>query len=142
MYKINHEMDIDTLESLEIKCFPKSYYSKIQLLGIVEDKELYSIVSLEEDGEILSYVIVFDNSESLEIMKIGTLPEHRKKGLGGILIDEMGKMGKDIFLEVRENNNTAISFYLKKGFEKIGMRKHYYEDTGEAAIIMIKSIKD
>ena len=49
----------------------------------------------------------------------------------------MKKSRMEIFLEVRENNITAIEFYKKNGFKEAGKRKNYYRDTGEAAIIMV-----
>ena len=53
------------------------------------------------------------------------------------LINEIKKSRMEIFLEVRENNITAIEFYKKNGFKEAGKRKNYYRDTGEAAIIMV-----
>ena len=71
-------------------------------------------------------------------MKIGTLVEYRRQGIGKILIDEISKMKRDIFLEVRESN-SAREFYKSCGFEEVGKRKNYYPDTREAAIIMVKN---
>ena len=45
---------------------------------------------------------------------------------------------EDIFLEVRESNQIAINFYLKAGFEKISVRKRFYSNPTENALIMKK----
>lgn len=135
-----YNIDIDELEFLENSCFKGDVYSKNQLSDILSNTALYKVIAVEIDNKKVGYAIVLDNSESYEIMKIGTPKEHRKKGIGKILIDHISSYKKDIYLEVRETNLNAISFYAGNGFEIIGKRKHYYTDTNEAAIIMIRKI--
>ena len=61
--------------------------------------DMYKIISVkDENGIMAGYVIIFNNSDSLEIMKIGVNPEYRQK-LGTILINEMKKSRMEIFLE-------------------------------------------
>lgn len=136
--EILYDIDVKMLEELEKKCFPKSAYTLNQLEEITLDKEKYQILVISDKNVIKGYVILFDNSEALEIMKIGTLTEYRRQGIGKFLIDEISKLKREIFLEVRESN-SAREFYKSCGFEEIGKRKNYYPDTKEAAIIMMKS---
>lgn len=138
--RINYKIEREKLAELEKICFPKSAYSLEQITDILETEDRYRVITVEniENDEVVAYVILFDNSESLEIMKIATLPQYRKKGLGTLLMEEISKFQKDIFLEVRENNRTARDFYIVCGFEEIGKRKNYYPDTKEAAILMMK----
>ena len=139
--KLVESISIDELDILENSCFKGDIYSKNQLCDILSNKNLYKVIAVElDDKEKIGYVIILDNSESYEIMKIGTLEKYRKKGVGKILLDHISSYGKNIYLEVRETNYSAISFYCSNGFEIIGKRKHYYTDTNEAAIIMIKKI--
>lgn len=135
--EINYELSVKVLEYLESLCFKNSAYSIEQLEEMNSDSQRYTIIGVEDKEKIKGYVILYDNSESLEIMKIGTLPEYRRQGIGKILIDEISKLKKDIFLEVRESN-SAREFYKSCGFEEIGKRKNYYPDTKETAIIMVK----
>ncbi len=135
--EISHNIDIEILNELEQRCFPSSAYSFEQLEEMTLDKERYQIIGIGDGNNIKGYVILFNNSDSFEIMKIGTLSEYRRQGIGKLLIDEIFKAEKDIFLEVRESNN-AREFYKKCGFEEVGKRKNYYSDTKEAAIIMMK----
>ena len=72
-----------------------------------------------------------------EIMKIGILSAARKKRIGSQLLKEyIDTVKLPLLLEVRETNEIGQNFYTKNGFEKIGIRKNYYKDTGENAIIM------
>ena len=138
--EISYNISLNELINLEKLCFGESAYKPKQLEDILKDKELYKVITVVEKEAFLGYVIIFNNSESIEIMKIATLPEFREKGIGRLLIQEILKYKMGIFLEVRENNKIARNFYLKCGFEEVGKRKNYYSDTKEAAIIMQKNI--
>lgn len=136
MLILDYENSCEEIAKLEKEIFKFSSYSKKEIENMLKNKKMYKFISAKENNKILGYIIIFDNSESLEIMKIGVIPEARKRGIGTLLIKEMKKMEKDIFLEVRENNMIAISFYKENSFLEVGKRKNYYRDTGEAAIIM------
>ncbi|MBM6821356.1 ribosomal protein S18-alanine N-acetyltransferase [Fusobacterium mortiferum] len=137
--KIVNNIEAKILEELEKRCFLNNAYTFKQIEDMVADKEKYQVLGVVDNEILKGYLIIFDNSESLEIMKIGTLPEYRKQGVAKLLIEELLKLKKDIFLEVRESN-SAREFYKNCGFQEIGKRKNYYPDTGEAAIIMMRNI--
>ena len=138
MFTICENNNAKEIFKLEKEIFKDSAYTLKQLEDINTMPDMYKIISVkDEKGIITGYVIVFNNSSSLEIMKIGVNPKYRQKGFGTILINEMKKSRMEIFLEVREGNVTAIEFYKKNGFKEVGKRKNYYRDTGENAIIMV-----
>ena len=138
MFTICENNNAEEIFKLEKEIFKDSAYTLKQLEDINTMPDMYKIISIkDEKGIITGYVIVFNNSSSLEIMKIGVNPKYRQKGFGTILINEMKKSRMEIFLEVREGNVTAIEFYKKNGFKEVGKRKNYYRDTGENAIIMV-----
>lgn len=138
MFTICENNNAEEVFKLEKEIFKDSAYTLKQLEDINTMPDMYKIISVkDEKGIITGYVIVFNNSSSLEIMKIGVNPKYRQKGFGTILINEMKKSRMEIFLEVREGNVTAIEFYKKNGFKEVGKRKNYYRDTGENAIIMV-----
>ena len=79
-----------------------------------------------------------------EIQDLLVAIEYRKKGIGNLLIKNFFDIAtsekiKEIFLEVRENNFTAINLYTKNGFNQIGDRKKYYSN-GENAKILQKTL--
>ena len=53
-----------------------------------------------------------------------------------------GNCVKNLLIEVRESNDIAMAFYKKSGFIKKGLRKEYYSDTKENAILMSLNIED
>jgi ribosomal-protein-alanine acetyltransferase len=77
---------------------------------------------------------------NIEIYNIGVDPEHQKKGIGSLLIQEI--IGNqtlrpaEIWLEVRYSNFAAISFYEKHSFESIGIRKSFFSNPTEDAVLM------
>lgn len=139
MFEIFENTPSEIIYELEKTCFGESAYTLKQIEDISTMPDMYKIISIsdKENGITTGYVIIFNNSDSLEIMKIGVLPQYRKKGVGSILINEIKKSRMKIFLEVREGNITAREFYKKNGFKETGKRKNYYRDNGEAAIIMV-----
>lgn len=76
-----------------------------------------------------------------DILNIGVIKKYRNLGIGGILFNKLCKFAmlkqvKTIWLEVRESNITAISFYEKEGFSKIQIRKNFYADPTDNAVLM------
>ena len=81
----------------------------------------------------------------IEIESIAVKKEFQNMGIGNLLLNYIFNFAKsnnveNIFLEVRTSNFPAISLYLKNGFEKLSIRKNYYSDTNEDAIILKKTI--
>ena len=137
MFTICEKNNSDSIYALEKEIFEDSSYTLSQIEDINTLPDMYKIISVKNEAdEMAGYVIVFNNSDSLEIMKIGVDPKFRKEGFGTILLNEIKKSRMDIFLEVRENNISAQNFYSKNGFKEVGKRKNYYRDTNEAAVLM------
>lgn len=95
----------------------------------------------ELNNEIVGFVnydVIYDKAE---IEYIYVIDEYRKKGIATILLNEMiediKKECNSITLEVNQNNDRAISFYLKNNFKSISIRKNYY--GSEDAILMQRS---
>lgn len=78
-----------------------------------------------------------------DITSVAVEPDFRRKGLAKRLIAEFENLLPDntenIFLEVRESNNSAINLYEKCGFERLSVRKNFYINPREDAVVMIKN---
>lgn len=141
-FNITDKITISELKQLENSCFNQDIYSSNQIQDILKDKNLYKVFGVEEklEQKKIGYIIIFDNSESLEIMKIGVLPEYRRCKIGKLLIEKLLESDREVILEVREKNIGARKFYEKMGFSIIGRRKNYYQDDGDNAILMAKTL--
>ena len=128
--------DVDYIEqifNLEKDIFKNSAFSKESTENLVKADNSF-IYAYLIDEKICGYLMVLDSIDVYEILAIATIEEYRNKGIAQELLDKIKT--KDIFLEVRESNEKAINFYKKNNFKQISIRKGYYSDPTEDAIIM------
>ena len=136
------EKDIRQIEELEKVCFadPWSYDSLEQ--DILRNKLAFYIVA-EVDGNVCGYVGIWNIVDEGHITNVAVSPDYRRKHIASnmldVLIDACEEAGVERFtLEVRAGNEPAKALYAGKGFKEMGLRKGYYQDNGEDAIIMWK----
>ena len=128
-----HLADVAELERL---CFadPWSEESLRLLLG---ETALGFVVT--EDGRAVAYGGMLCVAGEGQITNIAVHPDCRRKGIARSLITAaiQSAEGLDtVFLEVRESNTPAVSLYESLGFERIGVRKGYYQKPKEDAVLM------
>ena len=130
----NNDIDyIEQIFNLEKEIFKNSAFSKSYLNTLIKGDNSFIYIYLIDD-KVCGYLIILDSIDVYEILAIATVEEYRNKGIAQELLDKI-KM-KDIFLEVRESNQVAINFYKKNKFNQISIRKNYYSEPNENAIIM------
>ena len=139
------ESDVPAVEAVEKACFsvPWSYESLYH--DILENKLAFYIVA-EIDGKVCGYVGVWKIFDEGHITNVAIAPEYRRMHIASamlsVLFDVTGAQGIESYtLEVRAGNQAAIALYEGFGFREAGLRKGYYEDNGEDAIIMWKEKK-
>ena len=128
--------DVDYIEqifNLEKDIFKNSAFSKESTENLVKADNSF-IYAYLIDEKVCGYLMVLDSIDVYEILAIATIEEYRNKGIAQELLDKIKT--KDIFLEVRKSNEKAINFYKKNNFKQISIRKGYYSDPTEDAIIM------
>ena len=128
--------DIDYIEqifNLEKEIFKSSAFNKSYLDTLIKGNNSFIYVYLI-DNKVCGYLIILDSIDVYEILAIATIEEYRNKGIAQELLARIRI--KNIFLEVRESNQTAINFYKKNKFKEISIRKNYYSKPTENAIIM------
>ena len=128
--------DVDYIEqifNLEKDIFKNSAFSKESTENLVKADNSF-IYAYLIDEKVCGYLMVLDSIDVYEILAIATIEKYRNKGIAQELLDKIKT--KDIFLEVRESNQVAINFYKKNNFKEIRIRKNYYSEPNENAIIM------
>jgi ribosomal-protein-alanine N-acetyltransferase len=85
-------------------------------------------------------------ADELHIGNIAVAPAVRRRGIGRRILehclDDARARGIEIAtLEVRVSNDPAIALYEKLGFRPVAMRRGYYSDTGEDALVMMASFE-
>ena len=124
---------IEQIFNLEKEIFKSSAFNKSYLDTLIKGNNSFIYVYLIEN-KVCGYLIILDSIDVYEILAIAAVEEYRNKGIAQELLDKIKT--KDIFLEVRESNQTAINFYKKNNFKEIRIRKNYYSEPTENAIIM------
>ena len=124
--------DYKTLIQIEKSIFKDPM--SVNELKSFEMNESHVIWKIEKI-KIIGFVCFFHVRDEIEIIKICIIKSHQRKNYGSILINEIKKLNiKKIFLEVSIDNVNAINFYLKNGFQKIGVRKGYYANDKSSRI--------
>ena len=124
--------DYKTLIQIEKSIFKNPI--SVNELKSFEMNESHIIWKIEKI-KIIGFVCFFHVRDEIEIIKICIIKSHQRKNYGSILINEIKKLNiKKIFLEVSIENVNAINFYLKNGFQKIGVRKGYYANDKSSRI--------
>ena len=127
---------------LEKEIFPCPW-SKSEIWKILsEDKFALPLVAEIQD-EIVGYSFTWIVCEEVHIGNFAVKEGYRKRKIGTMLmqyiIEEASKQGgKFFYLEVRKSNCPAINLYKRFGFEPLSIRKKYYADNDEDAIVMCK----
>ena len=128
--------DVDYIEqifNLEKEIFKNSAFNKSYMETLIKGDNSF-IYTYIIDNKVCGYLMVLDSIDIYEILAIVTIEKYRNKGIAQELLDKIKT--KDIFLEVRESNQVAINFYKKNRFKEISIRKNYYSEPTENAVIM------
>lgn len=103
----------------------------------------YSSWVMRRDEEVIGYAVLMLVIDEAHLLNISILPQWQKQGQGDCLLAHVKKVAvqngaASMFLEVRPSNVHALSFYRRRGFEQIGLRKGYYPAAQgrEDAIVM------
>ena len=136
--------DIDSVSGLEQAIFPCPW-SEEGIRGIITEDKLVMPYVAELDEEIVGYLFLWVVLDEVHIGNIAVKEGFRHKKIGTLLmehgINEAAKKGgREFYLEVRVSNQPAIKLYEKFGFVSSYIRKNYYSDNREDALIMHKSL--
>ena len=142
-----HHEDLATVSDIERRSyeFPWSH-------GVFRDCLLagYQSMVLIREGRVAGYAILSIAAGEAHILNVCIEPEFRSMGYGERLLDEMlfrarSASVREIFLEVRPSNTTALALYRKKGFRLVANRPAYYQANAgreDAAVLVKKLVAD
>jgi [ribosomal protein S18]-alanine N-acetyltransferase len=132
--------DADAILELERTCFTLPW-SEDSIRSDLSGNAAARYWVAEADGRIVGYVGLWRVLDEGQIMDVAVLPSHRRRGVGTKLLETLiadcASAGIDrLLLEVREKNLGALALYEGMGFEREGLRKGYYPDDGDNAVLM------
>ena len=138
--------DVDDIYEIERLCFPDPWSRDSLIYELDKNPRAFYIVA-ELDDKVAGYAGLWWIGDEGHITNVAVRPGFRNRkiasGIMTVMLEFTTKEGiKHHTLEVRRSNEPAIGLYEKYGFEVEGIRKGYYLNNGEDALIMWRHISD
>jgi ribosomal-protein-alanine N-acetyltransferase len=136
--------DLHEIMAIETASFSSPWSTRF-FLEELRDPRSHSLLC-EMDGQITGYIIFWSLAEVVDIHNLAVRPDCRQKGIGrGLLAAAIHEAqcakATRMTLEVRKSNEPAKRLYQSVGFTAQGLRKGYYSDNGEDALIMVMNLE-
>lgn len=133
------ERDVEQVARLDRVCFSEPWSETLIRSGIGSKLDTYFVC--EDQSGILGYCVLRLLGDEGEIQRIAVCPQHRRLGIARKLMDSMVALARRrsiraVALEVRESNEGARRLYDSYGFKQEAVRRGYYHNPSEDAIIM------
>ena len=137
--------DLRAIEEIERHSYPTPW-SRSMFAGELAKPSSICLGAFDLDGDsgkLAGYLIVSRYVDAWHVMNIAVDPDHRGRGIATMVLERLFELTADdarrgYTLEVRVSNATAIALYERLGFESRGIRRGYYTDNREDALIMWK----
>ena len=133
--------DLQAIETIERASYPTPW-SRSMFAGELAKPSSICLGGFDpESGELMGYMVISRYVDAWHVMNIAVASEHRRKGVATSLLGRLfeltaGEGRRGYTLEVRVSNEGAIALYEQLGFKGRGIRRGYYTDNREDALIM------
>ncbi len=134
--------DLPQVISIERRAFPTPWSLAMFVLELSKPSGicLAAVLPGERGRRLAAYLICSRYETVWHVMNIAVDPDHRREGIASALLGDLYARVDDAqaryTLEVRQSNHAAIHLYEREGFRAAGLRRRYYQDNGEDAVIM------
>jgi ribosomal-protein-alanine N-acetyltransferase len=130
--------DLPQVIGIERRAFPTPWSLAMFVLELSKPAGV-CLAAVEAGDELAGYLVCSKFEDAWHLMNIAVEPARRRRGIGrALLVELLDHVGPDArqTLEVRTSNAAAIRLYEDFGFRSAGVRRRYYQDNGEDALIM------
>jgi ribosomal-protein-alanine N-acetyltransferase len=133
--------DLNAIEVIERASYPTPW-SRSMFAGELAKPSSISLGAFHpETNELLGYLIISRYVDAWHVMNLAVAPDHRRRRIAASLLERLfelttGESRRGYTLEVRVSNDVAIKLYEQAGFKARGIRRGYYTDNREDALIM------
>ena len=132
---------LDDIIKVEEKAYGEHHWSKESFFNELNNDLAKYFCAFDENGTLTGYCGCWQILEEAHITNIAVSPDFRRRRIGEALLTAIIKSCykekiKYLTLEVRVSNEPAIKLYEKYGFKSLGIRKGYYQDNNDDALIM------
>jgi ribosomal-protein-alanine N-acetyltransferase len=131
--------DLSAIETIEQKAYPTPWSRSMFASELAKPTSI--CLGAFEGQDLVGYVINSRYVDAWHVMNVAVDPDHQRRGIATALLERLFEVTRDderrgYTLEVRVSNEDAIALYEKLGFEARGIRRGYYTDNREDALIM------
>lgn len=141
--------DIAAVGALEAEIFPDPW-SKASFRREVEEggETSWLRVAVEPaTGRLLGYCVAWFVADEVHLANVAVAPAERRRGLAQGFLDELLEAGRErggriVVLEVRRSNEGAQALYRRNGFFTVMIRRGYYRNDKEDALVMIRHLSE
>ncbi len=132
--------DLDAVEEIERASYPTPW-SRAMFAAELQKPSSLALGAYRGSGELVGYAIVSRYVDAWHVMNVAVDPAYRRRGVARELLERLFDVTatdprRGYTLEVRVSNTDAIRLYERLGFEARGIRRGYYTDNREDALIM------
>jgi ribosomal-protein-alanine N-acetyltransferase len=134
--------DVDAVVAIERDVFALPW-SRRAFEVEVGDEQISVPLVARLGGRVVGYAVAWKVADELHIGNLAVARAAQRRGIARALLAELLRLGETsrlafATLEVRESNARALSLYERNGFRPVAVRRGYYPDNGEDALVMLK----
>ena len=131
--------DLGSIERIEQRSYPTPW-SRSMFAGELAKPSSICLGAFDAEN-LVGYLIISRYVDAWHVMNVAVDPDFQRRGIASRLLERLFELtvdddGRGYTLEVRVSNKEAIKLYEKLGFERHGIRRGYYTDNREDALIM------
>jgi ribosomal-protein-alanine N-acetyltransferase len=133
--------DVEAAHAVETELFPDAWSAETFWSELAHVPESRHYLVAEDDGAVVGYAGLAVVGHQADVQTLAVAPAAQGQGLGrlllGALLDEARRReATEVLLEVRADNEAAQALYRRAGFERIGVRRGYYQPGGTDALVL------
>jgi ribosomal-protein-alanine N-acetyltransferase len=129
--------DLPQVVAIERRAFTTPWSLAMFVLELSKSSGI--CLGADVEAELAGYIVCSRYDTVWHVMNVAVDPDRRRRGIAGALIGALlDRVGPDaqLTLEVRRTNLGALALYERFGFRSAGVRRRYYADNGEDAVVM------
>ncbi len=130
--------DLPRVIAIERRAFPTPWSLAMFVLELSKSSGI--CLAAVHERRLVGYLICSRYDTVWHVMNVAVDVDHQHKGVASALLTELYERVNDeaarFTLEVRRSNDVAIHLYEREGFRAAGLRRRYYQDNGEDALVM------
>ncbi|MEB2283023.1 ribosomal protein S18-alanine N-acetyltransferase [Lysinibacillus xylanilyticus] len=133
--------DVPAVYEIELATFPAPWTLDSFYYEVHENQYAHYVLAIDEDNNIIGFCGMWMVIDAAQITNVAVIEAARGRGIGEGLMREVMRIAREhtmevMSLEVRVTNTVAQNLYRKLDFQDGGIRKGYYTDNGEDALVM------